>query len=152
MAIYYFGYGSNMAAATMQAWCGDSRVVGMAQLKGYRLAFTRKSERWGQGVADVVRDEDGSVWGVLYEVSDGDLANLDKKEGNGHNYQRIAVEVLCDDAPCTAYTYEVIAKLPDDIPTSRDYKQTLLAGAYEMGLPAAYIVMLEALPIADDTT
>ncbi len=149
MAIYYFGYGSNMSSAMMQEWCPNHKLIGKARLSGWKLAFTRLSQRWGAGVADIVESSNDSVWGGLYEISEADLAALDRKEGNGRNYQRIECDVIADGQSYHAFTYVVIDKAPDGIPTSIAYRDTILKGANELSLPDDYIRKIANLPLVD---
>jgi gamma-glutamylcyclotransferase (GGCT)/AIG2-like uncharacterized protein YtfP len=138
--VEYFAYGSNMSRSVMDAVSPQHRFVGRAQLAGYRLAFTRRSVRTGTGVADIVVDPNATVWGVLYELGDGDLARLDRKEGAGWAYRRTEVDV-CDDhgGSHRVVAYAVIAKAPREIETSVQYAQRLVAAARERALPAEYV-------------
>jgi len=147
MAIYYFGYGSNMSSAMMKEWCPNHKLIGAGQLIGYKLAFTRLSGRWGAGVADVIEQENSLVWGGLYEISQSDLDALDVKEGNGNHYQRIECDVIADNQSYHAFTYVVIDKAPDGIPTAIAYRDTMLTGARELKLPDDYIQHIANLPI-----
>src|SRR5580704_18310032 len=88
MAICYFAYGSNMAPSVMAQLCPGHRILGVAWLDGYRIAFTRRSVRTGTGVADIVEERGSTVWGVVYEVGEGGFASLDRKEGHGWAYVR----------------------------------------------------------------
>jgi gamma-glutamylcyclotransferase (GGCT)/AIG2-like uncharacterized protein YtfP len=149
MPIYYFGYGSNMSSAMMQAWCPNHKLIGAGQLLGWQLAFTRFSGKWGAGVADIIKTENALVWGGLYEISESDLTSLDIKEGNGNYYQRIECTILVDNQAYTAFTYVVIHKAPDGIPTSLAYRDTMLTGARELNLPEGYIRKIANLPLQD---
>jgi len=150
MLIYYFGYGSNMAARIMQEYCPDHRLIGAAQLADYQLAFNRKSTRWRAGVADVIPAPGSLVWGGLYAISPRDLAALDDKESNGKAYQRFDCVVTAKGQDYDAVTYGVIAKLPHNIPTSRAYRDTLLEGARALKLPPDYIEKIAAVPVEDE--
>ena len=147
MSILYFAYGSNMDAATMERHCPGHRYVGVAELREHRLAFTRRSKRTGTGVADIVASPGKSVWGVLYELDDSQLAAIDEKEGNGWAYQRKLLTVVLHDgaAEHEAHAYAVIA--PDDahVPPSVEYLGLILAAARARGLPQSHLDALTAL-------
>jgi gamma-glutamylcyclotransferase (GGCT)/AIG2-like uncharacterized protein YtfP len=138
----YFAYGSNMSSAELGAWCPTHRALGPAELPGHRLAFLRRSIRWGAGAVDIVRDPDRSVWGVVYELPLG-LADLDQKEGAGFAYRRRDVEVLLEGSTVSAVAYEVMEKEPVQVTPRRDYVELLVTGAREHGLPRAYVAGLE---------
>jgi gamma-glutamylcyclotransferase len=131
-----FAYGSNMARSEMEAWCPRHRFVGPARLDGYTVQLRRRSIRWAGGAADIVAAPGESVWGALYEVADGELDRLDRKEGKGFAYRQVGVE-LSDGR--RAIAYEVIDKEPCEVPCSREYAELVLAGARERGLPEEWV-------------
>lgn len=146
-ATLYFAYGRNMHARAMDVACPGHRFLGAAELRGHRLAFTRRSARTGTGVADILAEPGHSVWGALYELeSEGALAALDLKEGAGWAYARRAVLVHgLDGAARQAFAYAVIEPDAAHVSPSQDYAQALLDGARERGLPAFYRAALSAL-------
>lgn len=131
----------------MDAACPGHRFLGAAELRGHRLAFTRRSARTGTGVADILAEPGSSVWGALYELSGADaLAALDEKEGNGWAYARQEVRVLGSDGRAhEAFAYAVIAPDAAHVAPSEEYAAALLGGAQERGLPAAYLAALAEL-------
>jgi gamma-glutamylcyclotransferase (GGCT)/AIG2-like uncharacterized protein YtfP len=142
----YFAYGSNMAGPVMDAVCAEHRFLGPARLPGYRFAFMRRSVRTGTGVADIVPDPHGHVWGALYELEQDQLGPLDSKETLGSAYEHLDVVVLTDDgASHDAMAYAVIAKEPVEICPSLAYVQGLIQGARERSLPEGYVASLQAL-------
>jgi gamma-glutamylcyclotransferase len=130
-----FAYGSNMAGSEMEAWCPRHRYLGPARLDGFRVEFRRRSIRWAGGAADIVPAAGESVWGALYEVPEGELDRLDRKEGEGFAYRRRAVEVEHRGEPRAAVAYEVIDKEPDEVEPTPEYLELLRAAARERGLP-----------------
>lgn len=78
----YFAYGSNLDFAQMLRRCTAPRAMGRATLPGYRLAFAGMSVLWEEkGVATVVPTPGAMVDGVLYELSEPDVKQLDRWEG-----------------------------------------------------------------------
>jgi gamma-glutamylcyclotransferase (GGCT)/AIG2-like uncharacterized protein YtfP len=77
----YFAYGSNMDWTQMRERRPSAQFVAVARLPEYRLAFTRRSINRGCGVSDVVADKKESVWGVVFDIQETDIALLDKSEG-----------------------------------------------------------------------
>ncbi|MBB3178254.1 ABC transporter substrate-binding protein [Variovorax sp. Sphag1AA] len=65
----YFAYGSNMLHDQIGARCPSQKFICVAELPGYRLAFTRYSPKRQCGVADIVPAPGESVWGALFEMS-----------------------------------------------------------------------------------
>ncbi len=143
--VEYFAYGSNMSEQVMTDKCPRHRFLGAAKLPGYRLAFTRRSIRTGTGVADVVEQDGGAVWGALYELNDDDLAVLDRKEGYGWAYTHLPVLVqLGDGSEHEAVAYTVIEKQAREVPPSPTYLEGVIRAARERGLPEEYIGLLES--------
>jgi gamma-glutamylcyclotransferase (GGCT)/AIG2-like uncharacterized protein YtfP len=142
----YFAYASNMASETMERLCPGHRFAGIAELRDHRLAFTRRSIRSGTGVADIVRADGQSVWGVLYELDAAMLAVLDEKEGNGWAYRRDLVSLTdTRGEQLEALAYSVIAKEPDEVRPSPEYLRGVLDAARERLLPEPYIAALAAI-------
>ena len=72
---YYFAYGSNMDNRQIRERCPDAVSVSMATLRGYRFIINT------HGVATVVPDTSGVVYGILWNISKGDEKSLDVYEG-----------------------------------------------------------------------
>lgn len=152
----YFAYGSNMNWSQMKARCPSAAYVGIARLADHRLAFTRRSVNRGCGVADVVRQTGGSVWGAVLQLSEFDVGALDKSEGyrpgrEKNSYSRRECMVFLDgdeNRPVTAQTY--FAEMQDNPPLpNQTYKQLILAGARYWHLPAEYIAELETIQVSE---
>lgn len=143
MAIPYFAYGSNMDSLQMMERCPDSVFVGKATLKDYMINFTRYSGNWKGGVADIVESKESVVWGLLYEISDNDLNNLDVSEGHPTIYKRINVLVEDDkESFLSAYAYEVVNK-KSFIQPSNKYLSILINAAVKYDFPGEYRKHLE---------
>jgi gamma-glutamylcyclotransferase len=146
MSVTYFAYGSNMAPGVMARLCPQHRYLGPARLDDHRLAFTRRSVKTGTGVADVVSAPGHTVWGALYEISDDELARVDKKEGYDWAYTRVMLPVRPANGPeRPAVVYTVAAKQTPEIPPSPAYLAGVIAAARERGLPEDYITGLSAV-------
>jgi hypothetical protein len=61
----YFAYGSNMSSTQIKKRCPSVRFVCAAELRGFRLGFTRFSEKRNGGVADIVAAAEEAVWGTV---------------------------------------------------------------------------------------
>jgi hypothetical protein len=124
-------------------------------LNDHRLAFSRTSVIRGCGVADIVQEKGDRVWGVVYEIMDLELGQLDKSEGYGpgrekNSYWRRECLVLRDGdeaQPLTVSTYfghpQPSPPLPNQI-----YKDLILSGARHWHLPADYIGRLECIVVS----
>src|SRR5262245_11438232 len=150
----YFAYGSNMHAEQMKKRCPSAKFVCRAKLPSHRLAITHMSVTRGCGVADILRDETKEVWGVVYELAESELKNLDKDEDfqpgrpdNQNNYSRENYRVWDEGdskRPLLVAIYRGHPQ-PDPPLPSRHYKNLIVTGARHWQLPAHYIRELEAI-------
>jgi len=121
----YFAYGSNLNRDGMAARCPDSAPLHPAVLKDWVLTF--------RGVADVKPRDGGIAHGALWEISDRDLARLDRYEGWPSLYRRELLPVRIGERKLRAITYVMnddYAGLPSPL-----YYRTILHGYKQWGLP-----------------
>ena len=91
--------------------------------------------------------------GVLYEVSDADCARLDRVEGvHTGGYVRRSLQLeLADGRTVTAMTYVAGARYVDASRVPFDwYRDLVVAGAIEHGLPGSYVEELMRAPVVSD--
>jgi cation transport regulator ChaC len=146
--ILYFAYGSMMLRSEIEGVCGSEvRVVGAGSADGFRLKFTRGSEKWGGGVADIVSAVGYRVWGVIFEVPQDMLGKLDEREGVPRGaYKRLQLRVRTSDGKeFDAQAYDVVDKSAQEIAPSERYFDTLAAGAKAGGLPQHYMRFMSHL-------
>lgn len=147
-----------------------------ARLPGFRIAFTAFADDWGGGVADVVRDEEGEVEGVAFDLSPADVLRLEVAEGLAEGlYRRRRVRIEVEEGArgsegaqgseggqgsegaqgagaeeTEAITDEVARKRPHVAPSAA-YLDAMVSGATEQGLSQGYINWLLQL-YPDDPT
>lgn len=93
---YYFAYGSNMDKEQMKFRCPGAVYEGVAVLHGYKLTERR--------YADIDKSDQGSVSGLLWNITETDLKALDRYEGYPSLYERKDVTVIIQHScGCTAY-------------------------------------------------
>lgn len=157
-ASLYFAYGSNLNWEQLQQRCPGARFVDLALLPDHRLAFTRASNYWGGGVADVVPTPGAQVWGVIYAVSRRCLTALDQYEGyqpgrRYNAYRRLAAVVWRrgdSSRPEKVWLYQAVA-MEAFIAPSRRYKEVIRQGAVSWGLPQSYITeVIDPVPCQED--
>jgi gamma-glutamylcyclotransferase (GGCT)/AIG2-like uncharacterized protein YtfP len=144
--MYYFAYGSNMNWPQMQRRCPSARFVCVARLANYQFGITRHSRLRDCGTANVFLADGNEVWGTVYEVSEADLAILDRFE-DGYRREILPVCAFANGKqPLNALVY--IAEIENDVPRpSAEYKRLILDGAKHWDLPAAYLSMLEKIQV-----
>ena len=144
--VWYFAFGANMH---------DSAFVERRKMRplewragrvtGYRLRFNLEGRPKGKAApANISRDEDAEVWGVLYRISRRELIRLNASEGiPGRRYRPIWLKAAdINGSTLNAVTYIADGNAMDGSPSLR-YLTLLREGARAHGLPAHWIVFLE---------
>lgn len=139
--VVYFAYGSNMSTARLRERIPSCKRLGIATLPGHALRFHKLSTDKSGKCNAFASGEDNSVVGVLFGFDPAERAKLDKAEGVGSGYERAMVTVIND----KGRRRKVLTYLatPDYIYDSLKpydwYKDFVLAGGREHGLPPEYI-------------
>ena len=125
-----------------------------AILDNYRLGFPIYSDYWGGGIGDIVYDPGKYVMGVLFDLTEAELAVLDQKVGrklDTHGkeigvYGRIDIKVapLGKGEPLKAITYQGISVDRYHIPPTQHYMDLVIQGAYTYGLSMMWISYLQS--------
>jgi hypothetical protein len=149
--VSYFAYGSSMStkrfserlgwdAAYVTQWIATTQPR-KCELKGYRLAFNKPDDANPQaGTANIVRDANGTVEGVLYQLTPAALDFLDRSE---KGYRRESVKVTLG-SEIEALSYVAITTKEGLKPTP-EYFEQVLHGGREHGLSDAYLDSLQAI-------
>jgi len=151
----YFAYGSNMDWAQMRQRCPSARFVFVAKLTNHRLAFTRKSQNRQCGVADAAPKRGSRIWGVVYEIEEREVGQLDRSEGfrpgrAGNAYTRKERHVIVggdENKPMAVWVY-FAKRQPEPPPPNAKYKRQIIEGAKFWRLPDRYIRELENIEVA----
>lgn len=93
-----------------------------------------------RGVTTVEPLAGNQVHGVVWRISDGDLATLDSAEGVPVRYRRDRLTVHTDDGPAPAWVYIDHRVTPG--PPRPDYLPKIVDGATQHGLPQRWIDFL----------
>lgn len=127
----YFAYGANMVIEDMARRCLGASHLGVATLQDYRFLI---SDRGG---ATVIRCPGSVVYGVLWSVSETDLAALDYYEGVPDFYRRKAMDVLLNGEPVIAEIYVATSQRPGR--AWPGYLEKIVGAAKAMGMPRDYV-------------
>lgn len=146
--VRYFAYGSNMQTSWLRARVPSARPVGRARLPGWRLVCNKRSQD-GSAKANLVQSPKDTVWGVLYAMNPSELPDLDRVEGG---YQQQTVQVIDDAERQILVQIYVSAKLTSTEIVFDWYRDTIVAGARDHGLPSDYVAFLEQIPAMPGVT
>jgi hypothetical protein len=146
-----------MHAAQMKERCPSAKFVCRGKLPSHRLAFTLRSCRRRCGVADILHDETKEVWGVVYELLESELKDLDKDEdfnpGRPDAQNEYSRETCCvwregdSKQPLLVALYRGHPQPNPPLPDC-DYKNLIVSGARHWQLPADYVQELESIQTA----
>ena len=160
----HFGYGSNMLLKKLQndgkedghRRCPTAEKKSNCKIKKHRLRFWKKSrDGSGKCYIEYTGNDEDVVYGVLFSIDEIDHGYLSKEEGatsQYSGYKEEKVSVITDDGEIDAFTYTINGE--DKIDKTRKpyswYKEQVVQGAIENGLPEDYIKKIEAFESKQD--
>lgn len=139
----YFAYGSNMWRDQMRKRCPQSRLLGPAELHGYRWIINAR------GYANIVADVQDRVMGLVYVISATDEAALDRFEGvTQGNYRKETLEVRQGEERIAALVY--IDPITVEGQPQPEYIHRINAAIGDAQLPDDYVatVIRRFVPVA----
>ena len=154
--MWYFAYGSNMQSATLRGRRGIAYTrARAARVRGWRLVFDKPALlSIEQGFGNIVPEDGAEVLGVLFEVSEDDLAHVEMTEGVLiGNYAAVDVEACPLDAPHERLIARSLSshRRGDGLQPSLRYMALVIEGAIEHGLPDDYVAALRAVPAIEES-
>lgn len=130
----YFAYGSNLCVQQMARRCPGAADPRPATLPNHDWLINQR------GVATVEPFDGAQVHGVLWQVTDADLATLDSAEGVPVRYRRDRLTVELADGAAEAWVYIDYRVEPG--PPRPGYLERIIDGALQHGLPQRWIGFL----------
>ncbi len=152
----YFAYGSNLDWEQMRKRCPSAQFVCIAMLPEHILDFPRYSSKRRCGVADVTACKGHTVWGVVYEIEEQDIAKLNQCEGydpdrdreeNAYNQETMIVFPGGDRIEKLEVTLYKAVRVQSEKP-SKEYLGLIISGAKYWRLPKEYIRELDSIQTA----
>ncbi len=162
----HFGYGSNMLLKKLQndgckdkhRRCPTAEKKSNCKIKKHRLRFWKKSKDGsGKCYIEYTGNDEDVVYGVLFYIDEIDHGYLSREEGatsQNSGYKEEKVSVITVDGEVEAFTYTINGE--DKIDKTRKpyhwYKEQVVQGAKERGLPEGYIKKIddvESIPDQD---
>ena len=138
--IPYLAYGSNLLTSRLAARCPSARVLGLAEVPGHALDFSKRGHD-GSAKATIT-ESDARTQGVLFQITENDIPALDAAEGAGLHYEKIAL-VLEDGQ--RAFTYRALQR-QNGIAPFEWYLALIRAGRREHGLDLGDLAHIEPIP------
>lgn len=147
----YFSYGSNMSLARLLQRAPSIQCTGRAVLGNHELRF-HKAGQDGSAKCDAyeTHDAESYVVGVLYKMDHLDKGKLDLIEGLGKGYNEKEVCIQTEEGKhVNAFTYYAV-NIDKNLFPYHWYKEHVLRGARQNGLPGHYIKSIESISSIKD--
>ena len=140
-----------MSTSRLAGRVRSARAVAVALLHGHKLKFHKKGKDGsGKCDAEYTNDARDVVYGVVFEMSRLEKPILDSKEGLHRGYREKKVSLVTQAGETMeAMTYYATSIEPVLRPFEW-YREHVLRGAREHGLPAEYIAAIEAVEALPD--
>ena len=142
----HFAYGSNLSPKFLRRICPTAVFVMKAELPNYRITFPFFSQKRQGGISSIVNAPGELVHGVLYEVNQKEMEELDIVESvsQGH-YVRETYLVQGEDGRWHSSDLYRCARPSGPYSPARSYVELMLEGAIEHQLDPNYIKELHWL-------
>lgn len=130
MRYYYFAYGMNTNRENMSRRCPSAQCLGPVILPSYQLKFRQH--------ADIEPCQTKQVVGVLWDISEEDLNNLDALEGYPIYYTRKNVKVLYNNLLIDCLVY-IMNDQSYELPPGQGYLDLCINGYEKNKIPISQI-------------
>lgn len=147
----YFSYGSNMSTARLIARAPSARALEVARLDGHALKF-HKLGRDGSAKCDAAStdDERSAVHGVLFRIPELEKPLLDRWEGLADGYGEKPVRVVTRAGEARQALTYFATRIAPGLKPYEWYREHVLRGAREHGLPTEYVRAIERVETVPD--
>ena len=143
-SLFYFAYGSNLHPRRIRSRAKSARVVGRAQVRGYRLRLQKRG-RDGSAKCDacLTGQRGDLVHGMVYRIARADRRRIDRAEDLGRGYDRVRLRVSMGGCPREVFAYLARAEAIDEGLLPFDwYLDYVVRGGRFHRLPARYLAAL----------
>ena len=135
----YFAYGSNMDEPALRSRAPKARMLGLARLARHRFVLM------ANGFASVRRDPNSDVHGVLFDLALSDVPPLDRYEALDQGLYTKVLQPVVRQKGMAVQALIYIGVDKGESAAQAGYVDEIVAAAKSVGLPPAYVAMLESL-------
>lgn len=140
-----------MSTRRLRARVPSASVVAVARLDSHRLKFHKKSkDESGKCDVEYTNNEMDVVFGVVFHIVDSEKSELDRHEGLNSGYKEKCVSVHTEDGRELKVFYYYATNIDPNLNPYGWYKEHVIRGAREHGLPAEYISAISAVESIPD--
>lgn len=144
--VRYAAYGSNLHPLRLRARTPSARLAGIAYLPDWSLRFHKRSID-ASGKCSISKGSSG-VYVAVYRMSAADKRELDGIEGVGDGYIDARIEVP-GVGECATYI-AADSRVDETLQPYDWYRELVLLGCEELGLPPAYARRIERVAAMPD--
>jgi gamma-glutamylcyclotransferase (GGCT)/AIG2-like uncharacterized protein YtfP len=143
--MYYYAYGSNLSSRYLMHVCPSATFVMKADLPNFQVEFRHYSEKRQGGISSIIEAPGQLVQGVIYEVPEKELMDLDILESVPKGlYRREIFLVLGEDGQWHRADLYRVSDPTGPYQPSKEYLEDMIEGAREHGLTPDYTAKLVA--------
>ena len=150
--LYYFAYGSNLHPVRLSERVPSAQLVGVVELRHYRIAFEKKSGD-GSSKCNLVRTgkESDGIHGAIYQMDFAHKHTLDGFESNGNGYHdsHFTVELHGNQYSCFTY-FAQASYIENSLKPYHWYKDLVVLGAKHLRFPKDYVRSIELIESVKD--
>jgi len=151
--VEYLAYGSNMLSARLRTRVRSAANPRVVALPGRTVLYRKLSRMDGSSKCDLALAPDprAVAYGVVFDIDPADQGALDAAEGRGSGYHRVTLEVAYEGQVLRPFAYVADeSALRPGLPPYDWYRDLVVAGAREHGLPTCYVASLADVPVTID--
>ena len=150
--MYYLEYGSNLHPIRLTDRIPRARLVGTSELRGYRMAFHKRSEDGSaKCTLHITADPNDIAHAAVYSLPENEITILDAIEGVGEGYDREYLSATVGGQSLDLFTYMASETyVVVDLEPYDWYKRLVLAGARYHDFPRDYIEAIAAVSSRQD--
>jgi gamma-glutamylcyclotransferase len=148
----YFAYGSNLHPLRLIERVPSARLVGVVELRQYRLIFHKQStDKSSKCNLIHTGSESDLIYGAIYEIDPAHKRDLDRVEGKGHGYIDTHMTLQHQGRDYTCFTYLAQQSyIVDHLKPYHWYKQLVILGARYLQFPDSYIHSIASVESLED--
>ncbi len=124
----------------------SARAVTIAQLHKHKLKFHKKSKDGSAKCdAEYTNNTEDVVYGVVFQISASEKPELDIKEGLRKGYEEKSVSVIAQNGETLDAVTYYATNIDPSLKPYDWYKEHVIRGAREHGLPPEYIATINEI-------
>ena len=136
--MFYFAYGSNMNSERLRDRVGSVESGVKSILNGYEIRFDKISKKTNSGRANLILSENTRVEGVVFNLTEKQINDLDKNE-SGYHRENLKIETEKGGDEAVTYIADT-NMIKEGLQPEEEYLALILEGAKEYGLSNSWVI------------